>query len=81
MKPVHLKSYYTLFEIVESIKDKEVVLLVDLDVQGKKLYSVLKTDLTRHGIKVDDELRKFLFRTKLVHIEGLPTYLKTLRNS
>lgn len=66
-----------LFEVVEDVADraKEVVLLVDLDEEGRKLYHTLSTDLQKHGVKIDNTLRKFLFRTSVRVIEGLGTYL------
>ena len=64
-----------LFETIESIDDKEVVLLTDLDAEGKKLYSSLKRQLDRRGVRIDNTLRDLLFKTKLSHIEGLAHYL------
>jgi len=66
-----------LYAVVEQIAEsfKEVVLLTDLDEEGKKLYHQLSKDLQKHKVKVNNELRKFLFKTKLRHIEGLATYL------
>lgn len=66
-----------LFEVVELVasKAKEVVLLVDLDVEGKKLYSSLSKDLMKHGVKIDDRLRKALFRSDVRHIEGLSSFI------
>jgi len=64
-----------LFETIESIDEKEVVLLTDLDAEGKKLYGSLKRQLDRRGVRVDNNLRELLFRTKLSHIEGLSHYL------
>lgn len=66
-----------LFEIVENIssKYKECILLTDLDKKGKILYSILKKDLQRNGVKTNDNFRNFLFKkTNLVNIEGLLTY-------
>ena len=65
-----------LFETIESIEDKEVVLLTDLDAEGKKLYSNLKRQLDRRGVRIDNKLRNLLFKTKLSHIEGLSHYIK-----
>jgi len=70
-----------LYQMVESIasKHKRVMILTDLDPEGKKLYSVLKKDLSFHGVKIDDKFREFLFRkTKLRQIEGMNTYLEKL---
>ena len=68
------KPLYAVVEEIESLA-KEVVLLVDLDAEGKKIYNVLKRDLMNHKVKVDDSLRRALFRTPIRHIEGLATYL------
>lgn len=68
-----------LYEVIENIKEKEAAILTDLDTKGRELYSKLKRVLPRRGIKVNDKLRKMLFRTKLRHIEGLANYLE--RNS
>ena len=66
-----------LFQVTEEINDKEVVLLTDLDKEGKKLYGKLKKDLNKRGIKVDTVFREWLFKnTKLRQIEGLPTYFR-----
>lgn len=65
-----------LFETIESIEDKEVVLLTDLDAEGKKLYSNLKRQLDRRGVRIDNHLRDLLLKAKLSHIEGLAHYIK-----
>ena len=69
-----------LYAVVEEIasKAKEIVLLTDLDEEGKKLYHKLSVDLQKHGVKINNKLREFLFKTKLRHIEGLATYLNTI---
>jgi 5S rRNA maturation endonuclease (ribonuclease M5) len=66
-----------LFSVVEEVASiaKEVVLLTDLDEEGKKLYHELSSALQRHRVKVNNLLREFLFKTKLRHIEGLPSYI------
>ncbi len=67
-----------LYAVVEDIaaSTSEVVLLTDLDAEGKKLYHTLSRDLQKFGVRVKNELREFLFTTKLRHIEGLRTYLQ-----
>ena len=70
-----------IYELCEDLarKNNEVVILTDLDKEGKKLYSIIKQNLERNGVKVNDTFRKFLFRyTKLSHIEGLDTYIHNL---
>lgn len=70
-----------LFAVVEdavSSGTKVVALLVDMDKEGKKLYSKLNSDLSYRGIKINNELRKFLRRnTPLKNIEGLTSFLET----
>lgn len=66
-----------LFKFIEdiSLSNKEVVLLTDLDREGRKLYSKLKHGFQRHGVKVDSMFRESLFRnTHLAHIEGISSY-------
>lgn len=82
LNKVDIKNIFTikepLFKLCENISKKynEVIILTDLDKEGKRLYSKLKENLERNGVKVDDNFRKFLFKeTKLTQIEGLITYL------
>jgi 5S rRNA maturation endonuclease (ribonuclease M5) len=73
-----------LYEVVEQIvsKAKKIIILTDLDPEGKKLYSRLKSDLSQFGVEVDDKFREFLFRkTKLRQIEGLCAYLDNINAS
>jgi len=65
-----------LYKIFEDIKAEEVVLLVDLDKEGKEIYGKLKRGLHAQGIKTNEKLRNILFRTNLRQIEGLPHYLE-----
>ena len=63
-----------IFEFIEEIaeKNKEVIILTDLDDEGKKLYSKLKNGFQRYGIKVDNKFREELFRnTHISQIEGI----------
>ena len=69
------KSMHELIDFIID-QDKEVIILTDLDGEGKKLYSKIKNELQRNGIKVNDKYRKFLSRCNLTHIEGLYTYYK-----
>ncbi len=70
-----------LFQIVEEIANSndECIILTDLDKKGKQIYARLNTNLQRHGVKVNNQLREFLFKkTKLRQIEGLTSYLEAL---
>lgn len=65
-----------LYKFIESIRQKEVILLLDLDKEGKKLYAKLKLGLQKRGIKINYKFRKFLFKTRLSQIEGINNYIK-----
>jgi len=67
-----------LFKVVEQVvaKNKETLILTDLDKEGKLLYGKLNHQLQQFGVKVNNKLRNYLFRhTKLRQIEGLHNYL------
>ncbi|MBS3165260.1 toprim domain-containing protein [Candidatus Woesearchaeota archaeon] len=70
-----------LHEVVEGIsaRSKRVVILTDLDKEGKLLYSKLRQGFSRLGVQVDNVFREFLFSTQLSHIEGLATYIRRER--
>ena len=68
-----------IFKLCENLalKYREVVILTDLDKEGKRLYSKLKEGLERNGVKVNNNFREFLFKeTKLTQIEGIVSYLE-----
>jgi len=70
-----------IYETVERIKEKEIVILTDLDKEGRKLYSILRKNLEKRKVKIDNRFRLFLFKnTKLKQIEGLDSYTKKLEN-
>ncbi len=69
-----------LYKVVEGIDEKEVVLLTDLDHGGKRLYHLLKKDLVRRGVRIDDKLRVLLLKSKLKQVEGLANYVGRLRH-
>ncbi len=74
---VVMLSRKPLFSIIEEIAAtaKDVVILTDLDREGKQLYGRISTGLQREGVRIDNEFRDFLFRkTKIRQIEGLKNY-------
>jgi 5S rRNA maturation endonuclease (ribonuclease M5) len=74
--PLRGKPLYKVVEKIAKITD-ECLILTDLDREGKKLYSVLKAELQKHGVRIDDRFRNFLFKeTDLRQIEGLFRYLQ-----
>lgn len=66
-----------LFTVIERVAAQwtRCAILTDLDAEGKKLYRELYIHLQRHGVKIDDSFRDFLFTTEVRHIEGLPAYI------
>lgn len=70
------KPLYAIVEEVVETGAKTVLILTDLDKEGKKLYSYLYKHLTERGVKIDNKLREYLFKeTQLRQIEGLVTYV------
>lgn len=68
-----------LYSFVEEIcfQSKEVIILTDLDKEGKRLYSLLKHNLQKRKVKIDNHFREYLFNnTKLTQIEGITRYIK-----
>ncbi|MBI4143600.1 toprim domain-containing protein [Candidatus Woesearchaeota archaeon] len=69
-----------LFQIVEEIagSNKECIILTDLDKKGREIYGKLNSNLQKHGVKVNNKLREFLFKnTKLRQIEGISSYFNS----
>jgi 5S rRNA maturation endonuclease (ribonuclease M5) len=69
-----------LYETVEDIKGKEVIILTDFDPEGRKIARKLNLFLQSLGYKVDRETRRkigFMFtRLKIKKIEELRGVLK-----
>lgn len=66
---------YLLAEKV-SLKHKKVIILTDLDAEGKKLHALLKSHFAQLGVHVVEEPREHLFETTIRQVEGLTTHLK-----
>ena len=68
-----------MYKVVESCK-KEAAVLTDLDMEGKKLYSRLRSELSVRGVKINDRFRRLLsMHTRLRQIEGLESYINHLK--
>ena len=69
-----------LYETVEDIKAKKVIILTDFDPEGRKIARKLNLFLQSHGCKVDTETRRkigFMFtKLKIKKIEELRGVLK-----
>lgn len=72
------KPIYSLIDTLTE-KNKEVIILTDLDKEGRKLYHKLKKGFQRNGVKINDKYRKYLFKCKISHIQGLFTYYNNHR--
>lgn len=58
-------------------KTKQVIILTDRDVEGKKIYKKLKTFLTDNGVQIDNYFREFLFKNSdASHIEGIDSFFE-----
>lgn len=80
------KSLKTLLDVVSEIEKagiNEVILMLDFDKEGRQLTDQLKTHIEKAGIKVNIHywLRlSSLTGREVKDVEGLATYLKTLKN-
>ena len=66
------------YRVVEEVakRAKEVVIMTDLDKEGKKLYTYFNHHLCQNGVRIHNRLREFMFRhTQLRQMEGLANYL------
>lgn len=71
IKTVSQKPLYKTIEEVSESKET-VVILTDLDNEGRKYYSYLRHHLQRNGIRVDRKFREYLFKnTKITQIESM----------
>ena len=71
-----------IYLLIEKLIDynKEIIILTDLDKEGKKIYAKLRHEFQRYGIKINNKYRRFLIKhTKITQIEGLPTYINNTR--
>ncbi|HIH42459.1 TPA: toprim domain-containing protein [Candidatus Woesearchaeota archaeon] len=82
------RPLYAVVEKVATVYDKakkltgeriSVIILTDLDAEGKKLYGKLNSGLQNFGVRIDNRFREFLFKhTKLRQIEGMKNYITRL---
>jgi 5S rRNA maturation endonuclease (ribonuclease M5) len=77
-------SGYILFDFLDQIPDREIVLLVDFDEYGASLTRKITQYLEEKRVKVNSVFwRKLrgLVRRDVKDIEGLPSYLEKLKKS
>ena len=76
------KSRLDLISELEAARSPEVILLLDFDKRGREWTAILRQNLEKARIKTDITVWKELLRfagRELKDIEGLATYLETLR--
>lgn len=74
------KKYEEITDLAKRLK-AEAVILTDLDRKGRQLYGIIKKELSNHGVKVNDSLRRALLKEKISHVEGLATFVNIHHNS
>ncbi|HDD69955.1 toprim domain-containing protein [Candidatus Bathyarchaeota archaeon] len=77
------KSFLDVIYEVENTKKREVILLLDFDRRGKELTKNLKKYLETTGIKLNLTFWKklsSLVGTEVKDVEGLATYMETLKS-
>lgn len=65
-------------QLIEDIssKTKKVIILTDLDKEGKIFYHNIKHNLQKKKVKIEDGFRQFLFKkTNISCIESLPKFI------
>ena len=66
------KSLYEKVEEIERLAGKKkICILTDFDKKGKKLYLLLKKELSTRKVRLDNSLRGIFLKNKISHIEGL----------
>ena len=73
----------SIYEKIEEIEEKagkqKICILTDFDKKGKKLYLLLKSELSQRKVRLDNSLRGFLLKLKISHIEGIGNLAKKKR--
>ncbi len=83
VKKVVTLSKKPVYKVVEDTakNNKEVIILTDLDKEGKKLFGKLNSGLQSLGVRVDKRPREFLFKkTKLRQIEGITKHSEKVKH-
>lgn len=71
------KSIYEKIEEISQIqnKNKEVILLTDIDKEGRKIYSLIKKHLSQMNVKMNNRMRDLMIKLKISHVEGLDSFI------
>jgi len=70
---VHPISRKPLFKFAEEIakEHKEIILLLDIDREGRKIAHKLMENFTMMGLKVDRKFQREMKRLRISHVEGI----------
>ncbi len=77
-------SNKVLVDLLDSVKGKEVIVLVDFDRAGERLAERIVTYLQKRGVNADYSFWKrigSLVKHDVKDVEGLPSYLKTIEGT
>ena len=69
-------------DLLDAVQNKSVIVLVDFDKEGITLVKVISTYLEKMGVKVNLTFwrrLKALLKRNVKDVEGLPSYLKSLK--
>ena len=66
------KSIYEKIEEIENISGKKkICILTDFDKKGKQLYLLIKSELSKMNVRLDNSFRGLLLKMKVSHVEGM----------
>ncbi len=70
---IHTLSQKPLFSFVEEIAEsyKSVILLLDNDKEGKKIFKKLLQEFSHKGLQINKRFQSATKRLKISHIEGI----------
>ena len=77
-------SNRVLVDLLDTLKDKETVVLVDFDRTGERLAERIVTYLQRKGVNANSSLWKrigSLVKHDVKDVEGLPSYLEKIKEN
>lgn len=67
----------SIYEKIEEIsgKAKEIVIMTDIDKEGKKIYFLMKKAFSQMNVKINNKIRELLIKLKISHVEGLDSFI------
>lgn len=71
------ESGKSISEKIEDISEKhrEVVILTDIDKEGKKIYFLMKKAFPQMNARINNRIRDLLIKLKVSHVEGLDSFI------